>query len=106
MIIIVRNTTAAMLKRSSPWLLWLTVLLSCHKPGRIAGAVSPVESLRYTEISRIIVNQSGFPDSLYVVDRSQKFLLQFLVFASESILKKILVTDQIVGCVRRRGSGL
>ncbi len=27
----------------------LTVLLSCHKPGRIAGAVSPVESLRYTE---------------------------------------------------------
>ncbi len=29
----------------------LTVLLSCHKPGRIAGAVSPVEAMRYAESS-------------------------------------------------------
>ncbi len=27
----------------------ITVLLSCHKPGRIAGSVSPVEAVRYTE---------------------------------------------------------
>lgn len=26
-----------------------TVLLSCHKPGRIAGRVSPIEAVRYTE---------------------------------------------------------
>lgn len=28
-----------------------TVLLSCHKPGKIAGAVSPVEAVRYSEAS-------------------------------------------------------
>lgn len=27
----------------------LTVLLSCRKPGRIAGRVSPIEAVRYTE---------------------------------------------------------
>ena len=26
-----------------------TVLISCHKPGRIAGRVSPIEAVRYTE---------------------------------------------------------
>lgn len=27
----------------------LTVLISCHKPGKLAGKVSPVEAVRYTE---------------------------------------------------------
>lgn len=30
-----------------------TVLISCHKPGRIAGRVSPIEAVRYTEGSHI-----------------------------------------------------
>lgn len=29
-----------------------TVLLSCHKPGRMAGRVSPVEAIRYTDGSK------------------------------------------------------
>lgn len=43
-----------------PWILVfgagfsaLTVYLSCRKPGRIAGNVSPIEALRYTESGRI-----------------------------------------------------
>ena len=42
----------------SPWIFLgsalfalLTVLLSCERPGRIAGNVSPVEAVRYTEVS-------------------------------------------------------
>ena len=42
----------------SPWILLfaavsalLTVLLSCARPGRIAGNVSPVEAVRYTEVT-------------------------------------------------------
>lgn len=31
----------------------ITVLISCRKPGRIAGKVSPVEAVRYTENSHI-----------------------------------------------------
>ena len=41
----------------SPWIFLgaavfalLTVLLSCARPGRIAGSVSPVEAVRYTEV--------------------------------------------------------
>lgn len=29
----------------------LTVFLSCRKPGKIAGSVSPIEAVRYTEVS-------------------------------------------------------
>ena len=28
---------------------WLTVLISCKKPAKIAGKVSPMEALRYTD---------------------------------------------------------
>ena len=43
----------------SPWIFvvsavfaLLTVLLSCARPGRIAGRVSPVEAMRYTEVTQ------------------------------------------------------
>ena len=43
----------------SPWIFLgsavfalLTVLLSCSRPGRIAGNVSPVEAVRYTEVQQ------------------------------------------------------
>lgn len=43
----------------SPWIFvasavfaLLTVLLSCARPGRIAGRVSPVEAIRYTEVTQ------------------------------------------------------
>ena len=43
----------------SPWIFLgaaafalLTVLLSCARPGRIAGSVSPVEAVRYTEVQQ------------------------------------------------------
>ena len=43
----------------SPWIFLgaaifalLTVLLSCARPGRIAGSVSPVEAVRYSEIQK------------------------------------------------------
>lgn len=31
----------------------LTVLVSCHKPGKLAGMVSPVEALHYTETAQL-----------------------------------------------------
>ncbi|MDY4857001.1 MAG: FtsX-like permease family protein [Candidatus Ventricola sp.] len=43
----------------SPWIFLgaaafalMTVLLSCARPGRIAGSVSPVEAVRYTEVQQ------------------------------------------------------
>lgn len=48
----------------SPWIFLgsalfalFTVLLSCHRPGRIAGNVSPVEAVRYTEVEKKRKNQ-------------------------------------------------
>ena len=48
----------------SPWIFLgsavfalLTVLLSCARPGRIAGNVSPVEAVRYTEVQQKGRNQ-------------------------------------------------
>ena len=31
----------------------LTVFLSCRKPGKIAGSVSPIEAVKYTEVNKI-----------------------------------------------------
>lgn len=28
---------------------WLTVMISCHKPGKLAGAISPIDAVRYSE---------------------------------------------------------
>lgn len=35
----------------------LTVFLSCRKPGKIAGSVSPIEAVKYTEVNKI--NKKG-----------------------------------------------
>ena len=55
--IVIKNMSEQQVYQTqNPWIFFgaalfslLTVLLSCHKPGRIAGAVSPVEAVRYTE---------------------------------------------------------
>lgn len=55
--IVMKNMSEGQAYRTlNPWIFLgaslfslLTVLLSSHKPGRIAGAVSPVEAVRYTE---------------------------------------------------------
>lgn len=31
----------------------LTIFISCRKPGRIAGSVSPIEAVKYTDVSKI-----------------------------------------------------
>lgn len=58
----------------------LTVLISCRKPGRIAGRVSPVEAVRYTESGgsgkkQIKKGKNGgkvFPMALANLSRSKK----------------------------------
>ena len=55
--IVIKNMSQQQVYQTlNPWIFFgaalfslLTVLLSCHKPGRIAGAVSPIEAVRYTE---------------------------------------------------------
>ena len=37
----------------------LTVFLSCRKPGKIAGSVSPIEAVKYTEVSKIYKKGKG-----------------------------------------------
>lgn len=50
----------------SPWIFvfsavfaWITVMISCFRPARTAGKVSPVEALRYTEQASGFSNRSG-----------------------------------------------
>lgn len=52
----IAGTGTAVKVSASPWLFigsalfaWLTVLISCMKPAKIAGKVSPMEALRYTD---------------------------------------------------------
>ncbi len=37
----------------------LTVFLSCRKPGKIAGSVSPIEAVKYTEVNKISKKGKG-----------------------------------------------
>lgn len=50
----------------SPWIFvfsalfaWITVMISCFRPAKTAGKVSPVEALRYTEQASGFSNRSG-----------------------------------------------
>lgn len=50
----------------SPWIFvfstmfaWITVMISCFRPARTAGKVSPVEALRYTEQASGFSSRSG-----------------------------------------------
>jgi len=50
----------------NPWIFvfaavfaWITVMISCFRPARTAGKVSPVEALRYTEQASGFGNRSG-----------------------------------------------
>lgn len=47
----------------------VTVLLSCHKPGRMAARVSPVEAVRYTEaaVSRKKTRKAGKKFSIFTM---------------------------------------
>lgn len=100
----------------------ITVLISCRKPGKIAGKVSPVEAVRYTENTRVkkISRKNGSRMNLYHMalanlGRSKKktvlvvlslslavVLLQITVTFTNGLdmdkfLRHFVVTDFIVG---------
>lgn len=108
----------------------LTVFISCRKPGKIAGSVSPVEAVRYTEgkgsrkkrkksekgarIHRMALSNMGRnkkKTTLVLVSLSMSMILLCIVltgvgsFRVDSYLEQRLLGDVLLASVNLTGSG-
>lgn len=94
----------------SPWIFvgaavfaLLTVLLSCARPGRIAGSVSPVEAVRYTEVqqtgktARVSRQVSPFSMARANLGRSRKKTALVVVSLSLAVVLLNLLTTFVSG---------
>lgn len=81
----------------------LTVLLSCARPGRIAGSVSPVEAVRYTEVqqtgktARASRQVSPFSMARANLGRSRKKTALVVVSLSLAVVLLNLLTTFVSG---------